>query len=117
MENNQIELMHKMFVNGDSYWKIARRLETTEEVIKSRISRLREKDPVKWPRRMKYKVDPKKKIERLFHVYECGGCNLTFAVEQAYEHQSEVCCPVCKDDKHMNDAGDGLMVTKLAKAT
>lgn len=117
MENDQIESMYKMFVNGDSYWKIARRLHTTEDNIKSRINRLRAMDPEKWPRRYKYKVDPKRKVERLFHVYECDDCTLTFAVEQAYEHQSEVCCPVCKDDKNMSDAGDGVLIVQLAKAT
>ncbi|WP_428909447.1 hypothetical protein [Niallia sp. Krafla_26] len=49
--------------------------------------------------------------KHLFHVYECQDCILTFAVEQAFEEQSAVCCPVCHDD-NLSDVASGEMNIK-----
>lgn len=49
-----------------------------------------------------------------FHVYECEPCILTFAVEQAWEDQEEVVCPVCCSDEHLKDITSGEMKIKYA---
>jgi predicted nucleic acid-binding Zn ribbon protein len=49
-------------------------------------------------------------LNQLFHVYECEDCSVTFAVEQAFEDQSEVKCPICLDDEWIRDVGSGEMI-------
>ncbi|MFC4768721.1 hypothetical protein [Effusibacillus consociatus] len=48
-------------------------------------------------------------MKRSYHIYECEDCCVTFAVEQAYEDQSAVCCPVCLDDDYLATVGHGEM--------
>lgn len=48
-------------------------------------------------------------MKRPYHVYECEDCCLVFAVEQAFENQSDVCCPVCLDDIELKTIGSGEM--------
>lgn len=45
-----------------------------------------------------------------FHVYECEQCVVTFAVEQAYEDQSEVKCPICSEDEWIRDVTSSEML-------
>lgn len=47
--------------------------------------------------------------ERAYHIYECESCVLVFAVEQAFEDQSIITCPSCKDDNWIRDRGYGVM--------
>jgi hypothetical protein len=49
-----------------------------------------------------------RKLNQLFHIYECEDCILTFAVEQAaLEGQLfSICCPVCQDE-NIRDVGSG----------
>lgn len=46
-------------------------------------------------------------LKQLFHVYECQDCVVTFAVEQAYEDHSVICCPICKTDNAIEDVFSG----------
>lgn len=46
-----------------------------------------------------------------FHVYECDDCVVTFAVEQAYEDQSEVTCPICGEE-NLKDLCSGEMLLR-----
>lgn len=48
----------------------------------------------------------------LVHVYECEECTLTFMVEQAFEEQDLIHCPVCCMDDNLRDAGEGTTVCK-----
>lgn len=48
-------------------------------------------------------------MKPLVHVYECEECILTFAVEQAFDNQSEIRCPNCWSDEHMRDVGEGVL--------
>jgi len=51
---------------------------------------------------------------QLFHVYECEHCVLTFAIEQAFENQSDICCPNCLEDEWIRDVGEGgMVITKI----
>lgn len=50
--------------------------------------------------------------DHYFHMYECGDCVLTFAVEMAFEDQSVVTCPVCKANEHLRDVSSGVMKMK-----
>jgi putative FmdB family regulatory protein len=45
------------------------------------------------------------------HVYECGDCGVLFAVEQALEDQSEICCPNCGTEE-IDDVAAGELITK-----
>lgn len=58
-------------------------------------------------------IGPKKEIiEKLrtpVHVYECEDCIVTFSVEQAFEDQSVVKCPVCLTDDHLRDIASGTL--------
>lgn len=47
---------------------------------------------------------------RHYHVYECSGCIMTFAVEVSFEDQSVIVCPSCGKDEHVEDIGHGEMV-------
>jgi predicted nucleic acid-binding Zn ribbon protein len=38
--------------------------------------------------------------------YECQECVIHFMVEQAYEHHSEITCPVCHGND-IEDLGEG----------
>ncbi|MCM3763480.1 hypothetical protein [Neobacillus niacini] len=51
-------------------------------------------------------------MKQLYHVYECQDCVLSFAVEQAFEDQSEICCPNCGDED-IRDVGSGEMTIIL----
>jgi hypothetical protein len=44
---------------------------------------------------------------QLFHIYECEECVVTFAVEQDFEDQSVVCCPICHIDDFIQDVASG----------
>jgi predicted nucleic acid-binding Zn ribbon protein len=46
-----------------------------------------------------------------FHLYECAECVLLFAVEQAFEDQSSICCPNCGEEK-INDVAAGEMILR-----
>jgi predicted nucleic acid-binding Zn ribbon protein len=45
-----------------------------------------------------------------FHVYECEQCVVTVAVEQVFEDQSEVKCPICSEDEWIRDVASGEML-------
>jgi predicted nucleic acid-binding Zn ribbon protein len=40
------------------------------------------------------------------HRYECPNCVIHFMVEQAFEEQYEITCPVCHDED-IEDLGPG----------
>ena len=44
-----------------------------------------------------------------YHIYECEDCIVNFAVEQTYEDQSDIKCPVCASDEYLSDVGAGSM--------
>jgi hypothetical protein len=46
---------------------------------------------------------------QLFHIYECEDCVVTFAVEQDFEDQSVVCCPICHVYENIRDVASGEM--------
>lgn len=48
-------------------------------------------------------------MKRAYHIYNCEFCCLTFAVEQAFENQDEVMCPVCFTDDDLQTVGHGEM--------
>ncbi|MDP5273994.1 hypothetical protein [Chengkuizengella axinellae] len=48
-------------------------------------------------------------MKRSYHIYECHACIVVFGVEQAFEDQCNVYCPVCGTDTHMNGLGEGEM--------
>lgn len=102
MDEKQI---NELWIKGMKVNEIASVLGVNSSSLKNKITRLRKKDPRKWPRRNCYPT----KLKRLFHVYECEDCAVVFAVEQAYEDQSEVCCPICWDDAALEDIGSGEM--------
>lgn len=51
-------------------------------------------------------------MNTLVHIYECEGCVVTFAVEQSFEEQDRVQCPVCCQDNLLRDVGEGEIVRK-----
>jgi predicted nucleic acid-binding Zn ribbon protein len=51
-------------------------------------------------------------MNTLVHIYECGGCVVTFTVEQSYEEQHMIQCPVCCEDTLLRDVGEGEIVRK-----
>ncbi|WP_158211758.1 hypothetical protein [Alkalihalobacterium alkalinitrilicum] len=44
-----------------------------------------------------------------FHIYECEHCAVVFAVEQAFDEQHLVKCPVCCAESAVEDIRDGEM--------
>jgi putative FmdB family regulatory protein len=44
------------------------------------------------------------------HRYECNNCNVHFMVEQAFEEQHLIKCPVCNEDENIEDLGPGEVV-------
>lgn len=51
-------------------------------------------------------------METFVHVYECEKCILTFAVEQEFEDQTAVTCPVCHSEESIRDVGGGILVVR-----
>jgi putative FmdB family regulatory protein len=51
-------------------------------------------------------------LKQLFHVYECNDCVVSFAVEQAFEEQDLVKCPICGEDESLRDVAAGEMIIK-----
>jgi predicted nucleic acid-binding Zn ribbon protein len=47
-----------------------------------------------------------------YHIYECEDCIVSFAVEQAFEDQSAVNCPICLTDEHIRDVTSGQMLLR-----
>jgi rubrerythrin len=47
-----------------------------------------------------------------YHIYECEECIVSFAVEQAFEDQSEVKCPICSTDDFLRDVCAGQMLIR-----
>lgn len=45
----------------------------------------------------------------LFHIYKCSECDLNFAVDQKFEEQDAVHCPVCLTDHAIEDQGQSIM--------
>jgi predicted nucleic acid-binding Zn ribbon protein len=43
--------------------------------------------------------------EHELYLYECEDCDLVFGVETAFEHQSEIVCPLCQTDAAIKDLG------------
>jgi predicted nucleic acid-binding Zn ribbon protein len=41
--------------------------------------------------------------------YQCEDCCLVFAVEQSFQEQDVIMCPVCHTDAHMDLVGEGSM--------
>ena len=91
---------------GEKIAVIAYKFKVSESHIQQLISKQRKLDPGKWPSRVK----PKQVHD--FHVYECEDCVLTFAVEQAFEDQCEVCCPVCWNGDAIRDVASGEMILR-----
>lgn len=48
-------------------------------------------------------------MTRRYHIYCCDECVLVFAVEQAFDQQDQVQCPVCLDDDHVRSIAHGEM--------
>lgn len=51
------------------------------------------------------------------HIYECQDCVLTFAVEQAFEDQSEICCPNCQGENIRDVASGELAIGNLKEVS
>lgn len=47
---------------------------------------------------------------RKYNVYLCSDCELRFAIDQEFEDQSVVDCPLCHTDYHLVDAGEAVDV-------
>ncbi|MFS0820786.1 hypothetical protein [Bacillus sp. 1P02SD] len=101
MDINEI---HSKFIKGEKISVIAYQFGVSERRIQQLISEQRKLAPSKWPSRRNRKSNV-----HLFHVYECSDCSVTFAVEQAYEDQSDVCCPICWTDTNLRDVASGEM--------
>lgn len=50
------------------------------------------------------------------HLYECEECVLLFAVEQALEDQSSICCPNCGEENLTDVAAGEVVVNKKPPA-
>ncbi|WP_209121555.1 helix-turn-helix domain-containing protein [Alkalihalobacillus sp. BA299] len=96
------EQINELWLQGVKIDDIAKEVGISHSYLRHKISQYREKDPEKWPRR-------RNKPKRPFHIYECEDCVLVFAVEQAFETQEDVCCPVCWSDEQLKDVGSGVM--------
>jgi len=45
-----------------------------------------------------------------YYVYLCLECEVKFAVDQDFEDQSTVDCPLCHKDDYLVDAGEAVDV-------
>lgn len=101
-----LDKIHQLFMTGEKLTVIAYQVGVSEAYIQQIISKQRKLDPEKWPTRTNAK------IVQLVHVYECEECVVTFAVEQAFEDQSAVNCPVCCNDDAIRDVAAGEIVIR-----
>ncbi|WP_078428795.1 helix-turn-helix transcriptional regulator [Alkalihalobacterium alkalinitrilicum] len=96
------EQINELWMQGKTIDEIASEIGITHSAAKNKIARYRKREPEKWPRRQKMRKRP-------YHIYECEDCTLVFAVEQAFDSQEDVCCPVCWSDDQLRDIGAGEM--------
>jgi hypothetical protein len=101
-----LEELHQQFIAGEKISVIAYKYGVSEGYIQQLISKERKQDSDKWPSRNVAK------IIQAFHIYECEDCIVSFAVEQAYEDQSAVKCPICCSDEAIRDVASGEMVIR-----
>lgn len=45
-----------------------------------------------------------------YNVYFCSDCEVKFAVDQDFEDQAIVDCPLCHTDEYLTDAGEAVDV-------
>jgi hypothetical protein len=92
-----IEEIHSRFIAGQRLVDIALDLGLTRNIVEYQIKKHRKLDPDKWPKRWESTSSNSNKDAYIqsFHVYKCPDCILVFAVEEDYENQSDICCPVC----------------------
>jgi putative FmdB family regulatory protein len=101
-----LDKIHQLFMAGDKLSVIAHKLEVTEGYIQKLISKQRQLYPEQWP------VRTKSKIVQPVHVYECEECVVTFAVEQAFEEQDLVKCPICSHEDSIRDVAAGEIIIR-----
>lgn len=97
------EQLHKLFLSGKPLIEIAKELGSTPGSIRTMIYYERQRNPLEWPPRVNY---PRKSGEPplMMHVYECGDCTVTFAVEdyEEVDHSATV-CPICGSGEAVED--------------
>jgi hypothetical protein len=101
-----IEKLHYLFMAGEKISVIAYKFSVSEGYIQKLISKERQIDSEKWPSRSK------SKIIQLVHVYECEDCVVSFSIEQAYEDQDAVKCPICESADYIRDVAAGELIIK-----
>lgn len=101
-----LDEVHQHFLAGEKVTVIAHKFGVSEGYIQQLISQQRKLNPEKWPSRKR------RTSFQLFHVYECEDCIVTFAVEQDYEDQSDVCCPICWNGEKIRDVSSGEMILR-----
>lgn len=104
------EQLHKLFLSGKPLIQIAEELGSTHGSIRTMIYHERARNPLEWPLRVNY---PRKSEEPplMMHLYECGDCAVTFAVEdyEEVDHSATV-CPICRSDEALEDKCYGRFV-------
>ncbi|MDQ7095970.1 hypothetical protein REC12_20455 [Desulfosporosinus sp. PR] len=45
-----------------------------------------------------------------YFVYHCDECNVKFAVDQEFEDQKFVSCPLCNSEEYLREAGEAVDV-------
>ncbi|MEH7503259.1 hypothetical protein V7152_14820 [Neobacillus drentensis] len=101
-----LEELYHHFRAGEKISVIAYKFGVSEGYIQQLISKQRQLNPEKWPSRNKTK------IIQLVHIYECEECVVSFTVEQAFEEQDLVRCPICTSDDSIRDVAAGELIIR-----
>lgn len=106
--------LHQLFLAGKALSEIADELGSTTGSIRTTIYHERLRDPLAWPRRVRYPGMPDEP-PLMMHLYECTDCVVTFTVEDYEEvDHSQTACPICHSDEGVEDKGYGqFILTKL----
>ncbi|MCS0789537.1 hypothetical protein NX021_15395 [Cytobacillus firmus] len=91
VRNKTKQLIHEMFMQGNSYKEIAEAIGSNAAAVAARVRLYRQKEPHLWPRLKKY--DDPLNIEA--EVYKCLDCEVLFAIEKELEFLKDVTCPFC----------------------
>lgn len=101
------------FYDYDGLKSIALALDRLEAGVNSKVQTLKKEGKFEYYKSLNkyWLLGGDEKVNNLFHIYECEDCILTFAVEQVFEDQSEVKCPVCAGET-LRDVAAGEMIIK-----
>ena len=114
-QDKQINDIHALYLEGESYPAIAAELGISLGRVQAIVLKYRAKDPLNWPKRVDAFAKRLMGVNDNDHIiatarYECTACAIAFALEMSGDIlKMRVACPTCQDDEGVRRIGIGYM--------